>query len=379
MTRNSKVINTMETQLVPMAAPVIGRKELEYVIEAVRSGWISSQGPYVAQFEGVFSTYCGVHHGVAVTSGTTALHLALAVIGVGPGDEVMVPAITHIAVANAVTLTGADLILVDCDPYTWTIDPAEVQKKITRRTKAIIPVHLYGHPADMDAIMEAAATHGAYVIEDAAEAHGAEYKGRRAGSLGHLGCFSFYANKIITTGEGGMIVTDDAGLAAKARKLRDQAYESERRFWHRELGFNYRLTNVQAAIGVAQMERIDEFVETRRRNAQLYNEPLANVVGLTLPPQAEWAKSVYWMYSLLVGDGFCVTRDELIASLRLQGIDSRPFFCAIHRQPLYERQFEGCQFPVAECLAQKGINLPSGNELDGLQVRRIADAVRLAG
>ena len=366
----------METPFIPMAAPVIGRNELEYVTEAVRSGWISSQGSYVTRFEELFSAYCGVRHGVAVTSGTTALHLALATIGVGPGDQVMVPTITHISVANAVTLTGAELILLDCDPYTWTIDPAELRKKITPQTKAIIVVHLYGHPADMDAIMELAAKCGAYVIEDAAEAHGAEYKGRRAGSLGHLGCFSFYANKIITTGEGGMIVTDDGSLAAKARKLRDQAYETERRFWHRELGFNYRLTNVQAAIGVAQMERIDEFVETRRRNAHLYNELLADTRGLGLPPQAEWARNVYWMYSLLVGDGFGMTRDELIASLRSQGVDSRPFFCAIHQQPLYQRQFERDQYPVAERLAQQGINLPSGNELSVVQVRRIANAIR---
>jgi perosamine synthetase len=369
----------MKEQLViPMATPIVGERELAYVTDAVRSGWISSQGRYVAKFEEAFSAYCGVQHGVAVTSGTTALHLALAVLGIGPGDEVIIPPITHIAVANAVTLTGARPVLADCDPVTWNIDPLEITKKISPHTKGIVAVHLYGHPADMDPIMDIASSHGLYVVEDAAEAHGAEYKGRCTGGLGHLGCFSFYANKIITTGEGGMIVTDDPILAAKARKLRDQAYEKDRRFWHRELGFNYRMTNVQAAIGLAQMERIDEFVKIRRRNARLYNELLADVEGLRLPPEAEWAKNVYWMYSLLVSNAFGMTRDELMASLKSYGVDSRPFFYPIHQQPLYQRQFEGERYPVAEQLARQGINLPSGNELTETQVCRIADAIRCA-
>ena len=363
---------------IPMAVPVLGKKELKYASEAIRSGWISGVGRYVTEFEESFSHYCGVKYGVAVTSGTAALHLALASIGVGPGDEVILPPVTHIACANMITLTGARPVLVDCDPKTWCIDPTKIEEKITPRTKAIMVVHLYGHPADMDPIMEIANKYGLFVIEDAAEAHGAEYKGRKAGSLGHVGCFSFYANKIITTGEGGMLVTNNPKIAEKARKLRDQAYEKERRFWHRELGFNYRMTNVQAAIGLAQMERIDEFVNIRRRNARLFNELLANIPGITLPPEAKWAKNVYWMYSILVEDEFGMSRDELMAFLRSHGIDSRPFFYPIHLQPLYEPQFKGEKYPVAEELSRKGINLPSGNELTEEEVRYIADIIRLA-
>jgi perosamine synthetase len=363
---------------IPMAVPVMGDKEVEYVSDAIRSGWISSQGQYVTDFEDIFSHYCGVKYGIAVTSGTTALHLALVTLGVGLGDEVIIPPITHIACANMVTLTGARPVLVDCAWDTWGIDPAKLEEKITSRTKVIMVVHLYGHPVDMDPILKIADKYGLYVVEDAAEAHGAEYKGRRAGSLGHMGCFSFYANKIITTGEGGMIVTDDADLAAKARKLRDQAYEKERRFWHRELGFNYRMTNLQAAIGVAQMERIDEFVSIRRRNAQLFNKLLSEVPGLTLPPEASWAKNVYWMYSLLVDDDFGMSQDQLADYLKGQGVDTRPFFYPIHLQPLYEQQFRGESYPVAEELSKKGINLPSGNELTEAQVYRIADAIKSA-
>ncbi|MBC7232368.1 MAG: DegT/DnrJ/EryC1/StrS family aminotransferase [Chloroflexi bacterium] len=367
-----------DRDFIPMAVPVLGNKELEYVTEAVRSGWISSQGRYVSEFEESFSAYCGVKYGIAVTSGTTALHLALVVLGIGPGDEVIIPPLTHIACANMITLTGARPVLVDCAWDTWGIDPAKIEEKITSRTKAIMVIHLYGHPVDMDPVLEIAEKYGLYVIEDAAEAHGAEYKGRRTGSLGHIACFSFYANKIITTGEGGMIVTDDPNLAAKARKLRDQAYEKERRFWHRELGFNYRMTNLQAAIGLAQIEKIDQFVNIRRRNAHLYNQLLNGIPGLILPPEANWAKNVYWMYSILVDDSFGMSRDELIAYLKSRNIDARPFFYPVHLQPLYADQFKGESYPVAEELSSKGMNLPSGNELTEDEVRRIADTIKSA-
>jgi len=362
-----------------MAVPVVGERELEYVSDAIRTGWISSQGRYVSEFEEAFSQYCGAKYGIAVTSGTTALHLALAVLDIGPGDEVILPPITHIACANAIRLTGATPVLADCELNTWGLNPDRVREKITRRTKVIMPVHLYGHPVDMDPILELAQRYGLYIVEDAAEAHGAEYKGRRIGSIGHLTCFSFYANKIITTGEGGMIVTNDSRLADRARKLRDQAYEQEKRFWHRELGFNYRITNVQAAIGLAQMKRIDEFVETRIRNAHLYNTLLGDVPGLTLPPEQPWAKNVYWMYSLLVNEQqFGMSRDELMSYLKDRKIDSRPVFWPIHLQPLYQGRFEGEKYPVAELLAETGINLPSGNELTETQVRRIAGAIKAA-
>ena len=362
----------------PMAVPVLGEHELEYVSHAVRSGWISSQGEYISRFEDTFSAYCGVRYGVAVTSGTTALHLALRTLGIGPGDEVIIPPVTHIAVANAVTLTGATPVLADCEPATWNIDPSKLAEKVTARTKAAIVVHLYGHPVDMEPIMALAQQHNFHVIEDAAEAHGAEYRGRRAGSLGHVACFSFYANKIIATGEGGMVVTDDSAIADQAKKLRDQAYEKERRFWHRELGFNYRMTNLQAAIGVAQMERIDEFVAIRRRNAHLYHALLSGSPGLTLAPEAPWAKNVYWMYSLLVEDACPVSKDTLMGRLKEAGIDTRPFFYPVHCQPLYQESFSGQQYPVAEELSRKGINLPSGNELTEADVAFIGSAIKSA-
>jgi perosamine synthetase len=365
-----------DTLMLRMATPVLHGKELEYVSSAVREGWISSQGRFVVEFEERFSAYCGVKHGVAVSSGTAALHLALAVLNVGPGDEVIIPAVTHIAVANAVTLTGARPVLADCDPRTWGLDPASVATKITPRTKVVIPVHLYGHPVDMGLITELAENHGFRLVEDAAEAHGAEYRGQRAGSLGHLGCFSFYANKVITTGEGGMIVTNDEKLAARARSLRDQAYGTgEQRFLHQELGFNYRLTNLQAAIGAAQMDHIEDFVATRRRNAQLANALLAKVPGITLPPEQPWARNVYWMYSILLDESFPLTRDELGRHLRAQGIESRPFFHPVHRQPVYRNQFAGESYPVAEALSATGLNLPSGNELGEADIRRTSDAI----
>jgi len=363
-----------------MAVPVLGEKELRYVSETVKEGWISSVGGrFVTGFEEGFSKYCGVQHGVAVSSGTTALHLAVAALGIGEGDQVLVPPLTHIACANMVKLTGAKPVFVDCAPNTWGMDPSWIESKITSRTKAIMVVHLFGHPVDMDPILAIAKKHNLYVIEDAAEAHGAEYKGKRCGSLGHIGCFSFYANKIITTGEGGMLVTNDAKIANQARKLRDQGYEKERRFWHKEFGFNYRLTNLQAAIGLAQLERLDEFVATRRRNAQLYNKLLKSVKGLVLPPEESWAKNVYWMYSVLVEKDFPLKRDQLISHLKTLGIDSRPFFYPLHLQPLYEKSYAGEHYPVSERLSELGLNLPSGNELTETQVKFIADAIQDVG
>lgn len=362
-----------------MATPMVGERELAYVTDAVSSGWISSVGSYVAQFEERFAAFSGARHGVAVSNGSVALHLAMAALGIGPGDEVIIPPVTHVAVANAVTLVGATPVLADCSLETWGLDPARVAEKITPRTRAIVPVHLYGHPVEMQPLIELAQQHGIFVVEDAAEAHGAEAHGRRAGSLGHLACFSFYANKIVTTGEGGMILTSDDELAARTRSLRDQAYgKGAQRFMHQELGFNYRFTNVQAAIGCAQMERADEFVETHRRNARLLNDLLADVPGLTLPPEQPWARNVYWMYTVLVdAQRYGMSRDRLMEVLKDEyAIDSRAVFHPMHRQPLYEQQFAGQSYPVSERLASEGLNLPSGNELGEADVRRIAAALK---
>jgi perosamine synthetase len=312
---------------------------------------------------------------VAVCNGTVAIHLALAALGIGKGDEVIVPTFTMIASVNPVTYTGAKPVLVDAEPYTWNVDVTKIEEKITKKTKAILPVHIYGHPVDMDPILELAEKYDLYVIEDAAEAHGAEYKGKKTGALGDVGCFSFYANKIITTGEGGMLVTNNEEIAEKARMLRDQAFEKEKRFWHRHLGFNYRMTNLQAAIGVGQMEIIDESVNTRRKNAQIYNSLLKDVEGITLPPEAKWAKNVYWMYTIMIEDSFGISRDELMRILKEKGVDTRPAFYPIHLQPLYAKQYKGEKYPVAEGLSRKGINLPSGNTLTKKEIEYVVRSV----
>jgi perosamine synthetase len=245
--------------MIPVCIPLLGEKELENVIDCIKTNWISSKGKYVEEFEDKFAKYCGCKYGVTTTSGTTALHLALASIGVGKGDEVIIPASTMIATAFAVVYCDATPVLVDAEPETWNIDVAKIEEKITDRTKAIMPVHIYGHPCDMDPIMKLAKEHDLYVAEDAAEAHGAEYKGKKAGGIGDIGCFSFYANKIITTGEGGMVVTNDEEIAERAKSLRNLSFPKEKRIYlHSEVGYNYRMTNIQAAIGLAQFERIDE-------------------------------------------------------------------------------------------------------------------------
>jgi len=358
--------------MIPVAEVQIGDKEKEYVNDCLTTGWISSLGKYVTAFEQSFAHFCGRSYGVATSNGTTALHLALAALKVGPGDEVIVPSLTFVATGNAVVYTGARPVLVDCDPYTWTLDPQAVAAAVTPRTRAIIPVHLYGHPADMDPILALARERGIAVIEDAAEAHGARYKGRMAGALGTVGCFSFYGNKVITTGEGGMVVADDEELVQRMAWLRDHAMSKERRYWHTEVGFNYRLTNIQAAIGLGQLERIDEILAQKRRVARLYSERLAEVEGLTLPPTAPWAENVYWMYSVLIQDSFGLSRDEVMAGLRRQGVDSRPFFHPLHTLPPYER---GERLPVSEDVAARGINLPSSPSLTEEQVDFICQAL----
>ena len=362
-------------RFIPVAEPVLTGNELAYVSDCVTSGWVSSIGQYVTRFEQDFARFCGVKHGIATSNGTTALHLALVALGIGPGDQVIVPSLTFIATANVVVYTGAKPVFAESEPRTWNLDPADVARKVTPATRAIIPVHVYGHPADMDAIHAIAAEHNLHVIEDAAEAHGAEYKGRRVGAIGRMGTFSFYGNKIVTTGEGGMITADDDALAEQMRQLRDHAMSPTRRYWHDTIGYNYRITNIQAALGVAQMERIKEFIARKRAIAALYNELLDGTPGLTLPVEEPWAKNIYWMYSILVGDSARVSRDELMAHLKTRKIDSRPFFHPIHTLPPYAT---GQSLPVAERLSRQGINLPSSTALADDDVRRVAHAVREA-
>jgi perosamine synthetase len=363
---------------IPVCAPKIDEYDIQRVIECMRSTWISGVSKYVEEFEEKFARYCGCKYGVATNSGTTALHLALVTIGIRSGDEVIVPTFTMIATANAITYTGAKPVLVDAEPRTWNIDPTKIEEKITKRTKAIITVHTYGHPVDMDPILEIAEKYSLIVIEDAAESHGAEYKGKKTGSIGQMGCFSFYSNKIITTGEGGMIVTNNEELAERARWLRAHAFgRYGKHFYHEALGFGYRMSGLQAALGLAQLERIDEFVLIRRNNAKLYNSLLSELgEKITLPPEAPWAKNVYWMYSILIEDNFGMSRDELMKRLELEGIETRTFFYPIHVQPIYAKQYQGESFPVADELSRKGINLPSGNNLTSTEIEYVCECIK---
>jgi len=364
--------------IIPVCEPTLSGNETKYVMECLESNWISSAGKYIPMFEEEFAAECDCQHGVACANGTVALHLGLAALGLGPGDEVILPTFTMIASINAVAYTGATPVLVDSEPRTWNLDIEQVAQKITPKTKVIMPVHIYGHPVDMDPLMELAGKYGIFVMEDAAEAHGAEYKGRRAGGLGHAGGFSFYANKIITTGEGGMITTNDAKLAALARNLRDHAFSTERHFWHKYMGFNYRMTNMQAAVGVAQTEQLNTFVENRRQNAALYTSLLKDIPGIVTPPEAGNVKNVFWMYSILVDDEFGMTRDELRGYLARHGIETRTFFIPMHLQPIYYQTFKGQSYPVAEMLCRRGFYLPSASSLTQSQVKHIAGVVRQA-
>ncbi len=357
---------------IPIAEPQLGDKELEYVTDCVKSGWVSSLGEYVRQFERGFAAYCGVKYGIATFNGTVALHLLAATLNLGPGDEVIMPSLTYVATANAIRYTGATPVFVDSEPETWNIDPNQVAARITPRTKAIVAVHLYGHSADMDPLRNIAADHNLFLIEDAAEAHGAYYKGQRVGGLSDAAIFSFYGNKIITTGEGGILVTNNQAWAERAFFLENQGRYSDDPYWHPEIGYNYRMTNIQAAIGLAQLERIDELLAIRRRNAAHYGQRLAAITGLTLPPEKNWGKNVYWMYSVIVEQEFGLTRDELRIRLREAGIDSRPFFYPVHTLPMY---LTGQSLPIAEDLGRRGLNLPSGATLTDDQIDFICDTI----
>jgi perosamine synthetase len=356
--------------MIPVYRPWITDKERRYVEEAVASTWISSKGAFIDRFERDFAAYVGARHGITAANGTVALHLAFVALGIGPGDEVIVPTLTYVASVNAIAYTGATPVFVDSDAEHWGLDPNAVERAVTPRTKAIEVVHLYGYPADMDPLIEIADRHGLALVEDAAEAHGAEYKGRRVGSIGTIAAFSFFGNKIVTTGEGGMVLTDNPALAERARHLRGQGVSPTRTYWHDVIGFNYRLTNVAAAIGCAQLERIDETLAAKARLARLYRHHLAGVDGVALQDDAPWAKPVYWMNCILVDAS---VRDQLREFLAREGVETRPFFYPAHTLPMYERDE---RFPVAERLAASGINLPSHPTLTEDEVARICSLIR---
>lgn len=365
------------SRYIPVCQPCLGGNELRYVCECVRSNWISSAGSFIRRFEDSFRRHCGVKYAAACSSGTAALHLALAALGIKRGDEVIIPTFTMIATANAVAYLGARPVLVDAEAQTWNIDPDKIKDKITRRTKAIVVVHTYGLPADMERINALAGKHKLFVVEDAAEAHGAQYHGRKVGGLGDAGCFSFYGNKIITTGEGGMVTANNKEFIQRVRLLRDHAFSAQRHFWHKFLGYNYRMTNLQAAVGLAQTERFDLLVGMRLKNARHYRSLLGGILGISLPARIKDIKNVYWMYGILVEDAFGMSRDELRAYLARRGIETRTFFVPIHLQPLYVRKYRA-RFGVAEELCRKGMYLPSGGSLAKSDIEYVAAAIKAA-
>ncbi len=362
---------------VPVNEPIITDASKRYVTEAMESGWISSAGKYIDAFEKKFAEFLGVKHAITTTSGTTALHLALVALGVGERDEVIVADFTMFGSIAAILYTGATPVFVDAEADIYTLDVSQIEAKITPRTKAIMPVHLYGHSADMDPLLALAKKHGIAVVEDAAEAHGATYKGRMCGAMGTLNAFSFYGNKILTTGEGGMVTTNDDALAAKARMLKDLAHVPGQRFWHEELGFNYRMTNLQAACGLGQLEHVAEFLERKKTMAERYAKGLAGIPGLRLPITRDWAHNVYWMYTVLLQDAFPMTREEFRKKLADKGIDTRDFFHSSARQPAVRTRV-GVQgpFTVSERIAERGMYLPSGLALTDEQIEYVCEMVR---
>ena len=352
------------SKAVPVNTPSVGGNELKYLSECIQTGWISSEGPFIAEFEKRFSQYIGTSFGVAVSSGSAALDIAVQAMGIGPGDEVIMPAFTIISPAQSVVRAGGKPVLVDCDSKTWNINVHEIEAKITPKTKAIIVVHIYGLPVDMDPVIAVAKKHNLKVIEDAAEMHGQTYKGRMCGSLADLSIFSFYPNKHITTGEGGMLMCNDADLAAKCAKLRNLAFETTgRRFIHHELGWNYRMTNMQAALGLAQLEQIDSFIEKKRKIGHYYQEKLnfLKSKGFDLPLEStEYAENIYWVFAMVTSSE--KENEDLNGFLAKNKIGTRPFFWCMHEQPVFLKMglFKDESYPVSEKIARNGFYIPSG-------------------
>ena len=373
--------------MIPVNEPLLNGNEKKYLNECIDTGWISSEGPFVHRFEEQMAASVGRRHGIAVCNGTVALEAAVAALELEPGDEIVMPAFTIISCAAAVVRCGCVPVLVDSDPITWNMDVDKLRSKIeneleiknNKKLKAIMVVHIYGLPVDMDPVHELAERYGLKVIEDAAEMHGQNYRGRHCGSFGDLSTFSFYPNKHITTGEGGMVLTDDDCLAERCRSLRNLCFQTKKRFVHEELGFNFRMTNMQAALGVAQLERLAEFVARKRRMGHRYTELLSGIDGLELMPlKTSYADNIYWVYGMVLKDEVPFDAEEAMRRLGQQGIGTRPFFWPMHEQPVLLRMgmFENECHPVAERLARRGFYIPSGMALTDGQMKEVTDAVK---
>jgi len=366
--------------MIPVSEPLLAGAEAKYVEDCIRTGWVSSEGSYLTAFERAWANYCGAEHGVAVSNGTTALQIAVAALHLEPGSEIILPSFTIVSCSLAIIEADCVPVLVDVDPETWALDLDQVEAKITERTRAIMPVHMFGHPVDMPRVMQIARKYGLKVTEDAAEAHGAEVDGRRVGGIADLATFSFYANKIITTGEGGMVLTSDTAIAARLRSLRNLCFRPERRFYHTEIGHNYRMTNVQAAIGLAQLERIDDHLERKRWMAARYNERLGDLPQVRLPIEKPGYRTVYWMYALVLSDDVPFDAVELASRLQKAGVQTRPLFLGMHEQPVFHARglHIGEHYPVTERLARRGLYLPSGLTLTLDQIDAVSGALRKA-
>lgn len=362
----------------PLAAPDLSGAEEAYVVEAVRSGWLSGQGPFVKRFEREFAAAVGTRYTFAVSSGTAALHLALLALGIGPGDEVLLPSLSFVSTANAVRYVGAEPVFVDVDPASWTIDPADLAAKLTPRARAIMPVHLYGQPADMDAIRAIARKHDLFIVEDAAQAFGARHKGAPAGGLGDIGCFSFYGNKIITSGEGGCVTTNDDALAEKIALYRGQGMDPERRYFFPVIGYNYRPTNLGCALLCAQLERADDILTERRRIFAAYRERLSGLAGIGMQPVTDNADAAPWLFSILIDEArFGMGRDAVMGELQSRGVETRPFFMPIHQLPPYLGSDDApvANLPVTDRLASQGISLPTFNGIADAQIDYVCEVI----
>lgn len=363
---------------IPVNTPLLDGNEEKYLVECIRTGWISSEGPAVSEFENKFAAKIGRRFGVAVCNGTAALEIAVKALNIGPGDEVILPTFTIISCAAAVVKEGAVPVVVDAEAKTWNMDISSIELQITSQAKAIMPVHIYGLPVDMDPVIELSRKYNLKIIEDAAQAHGQMYKGKPCGSFGDLSIFSFYPNKLITTGEGGMIVTDDENLAERCRSLRNLCFQPQRRFVHEELGWNYRMTNLQAAMGLAQLERWDDFVLRKKKIGRLYSELLKDVRGVQLPfEKTDYAENLYWVYGLVLDEEFG-NAETIAGRLKDYGIGTRPFFWPMHQQPVFLNMglFQNQSCPVAARIAEQGLYLPSGLGLTEDKIVYVVDSVK---
>ena len=367
------------SEYIPVNEPLLKGNEKKYLAECIDTGWISSEGPFVEKFELLFSARMGRKYGISVANGTAGLDVAVVALGIGLGDEVILPTFTIISCAAAIVRAGAKPVLVDSEPLSWNMNVDQIEAKITPRTKAIMVVHIYGLPVDMDPVTVLAEKYGLMIIEDAAEGHGLNYRGRPCGSFGNLSIFSFYPNKHVATGEGGMVLTDDEKIAERCRSLRNLCFQQGKRFVHEELGWNFRMTNLQAALGLAQLERLDEFVQRKRRMGVLYTKLLAGTTGIQLPlVKTDYAENIYWVYSLVLNDNVPFDAKEAVFRLGKLGIGTRPFFWPMHEQPVFKKMglFTNESCPVAERIARKGFYIPSGLALTDEQIERSAEAVK---